>query len=107
MIFRTDKNAPRPTAEQMPAILKAWEDWNGGIAAQNKFIASNALGRQGVLMNREGVITDGPYAEVKEIVGGYTLVKADDFEDAKRMAEGCPIYAAGGTVEVRDIMIFD
>jgi hypothetical protein len=50
------------------------------------------------------VITDGPYAEVKEVVGGYVFVKATSLEEAITMTEGCPMFDHGGTVEVRKIM---
>ena len=44
---------------------------------------------------------------MKEMVGGYTMVKASDMNEAIKLAEGCPMFDMGGTVEVRDIMIFD
>lgn len=49
------------------------------------------------------LVTDGPYTETKEVIGGYFVVEADSLEDAVRMAEGCPA-AAYGAVEVRQIM---
>ena len=55
----------------------------------------------------DAVITDGPYAEVKEIVGGYLLVKTDTLDDAVELSKGCPGLLDGGTVEVRDVMVFD
>ncbi len=71
MIFRNDKGRPMPSPEQMQALVKEWQDWIGGIAAQGKFVATDALGFQGQTVSSSGVVTDGPYAEVKEIVGGY------------------------------------
>ena len=90
--------------EQMQESIKQWQDWSGGIAAQGKFVSGNQLGFTGKTLKPNGVITDGPYAEVKEIVGGYILVKADDIDDAMKLAEGCPILYVGGHVEVREIM---
>lgn len=108
MIFRTEKNdAPQPTPEEMQAMVKTWQDWIGGIAAQGKFVATNALGKSGKTVTANGVITDGPYAEVKEVVGGYIIVKADDLNDAVKLSEGCPTLAIGGKVEIRDVMVFD
>ena len=105
MIFRM---APMgdftPTPEQMQESIKQWQDWIGGIAAQGKFSSTNQLGFAGKTLKADGVITDGPYAEVKEIVGGYIIVKADDIDDAIKLAHGCPILFMGGNVEVRDIM---
>ena len=105
MIFRMAPMGDfQPTPEQMQESIKHWQDWIGGIAAQGKFVSTNQLGFTGKTVKPDGVITDGPYAEIKEIVGGYIIVKANDFEDALKLVEGCPILFMGGHVEVRDIM---
>ncbi|HFA49646.1 MAG TPA: transcription initiation protein [Bacteroidetes bacterium] len=105
MIFRHEpNNSPQPSPEQMQASIKQWQDWIGGIAAQGKFVSTNRLGFQGKTLKPGNVVTDGPYAEVKEIVGGYIIVKSDAIEDAVELATGCPILQVGGHVEVRDIM---
>ena len=107
MIFRNDKDRPMPTPEQMQGAIKQWQDWIGGIASQGKFVATNALGFQGKTVHSDGTITDGPYTELKEIVGGYIIVKADNIEDAVKLSEGCPTLTTGGKVEVRDVMVFE
>ena len=107
MIFRTDKDRPKPSPEQMQGMIKQWQDWIGGIAAQGKFVATNALGFQGKTVHADTTITDGPYAEVKEIVGGYIIVKAENLDAAVALSDGCPTLAIGGKVEVRDVMVFD
>jgi hypothetical protein len=108
MLFRTEKSdKPQPSPEQMQAMVKQWQDWIGGIAAQDKFVATDALGFQGKTVHADGVITDGPYAELKEIVGGYIIVKAENLDDAVKLSKGCPTLAIGGKVEVRDVMVFD
>jgi len=108
MIFRNEKNdQPKPSPEQMQAMVKQWQDWIGGIAAQGKFVSTNALGFEGKTVSADGLITDGPYAEVKEIVGGYIIVRADDLNDAVELSEGCPTLLSGGKVEVRDVIVFN
>ncbi len=107
MIFRNDRSNAKPSPEQMQAMVKQWQDWIGGIAAQGKFVTTNALGFQGKTIQSDNTITDGPYAEVKEIVGGYIIVKADNLDEAVQLADGCPTLASGGKVEVRDVMVFD
>src|SRR5262247_2588679 len=52
----------------------------------------------------EGARRDGPYAEAKDIVGGYTLIEARDLGQAVELSKGCPILEADGTVEVRPVM---
>jgi hypothetical protein len=105
MIFRNDYNpAFKPSPEQMEASIKQWQDWIGGIAAQGKFVSTNRLGFEGKTLKPNQVIVDGPYAEVKEIIGGYILVKATNIDEAMKLAEGCPILNIGGHVEVRNVV---
>jgi hypothetical protein len=106
MIFRQPQMPPRDIApEEMQAAIKLWKDWIAGIAAQGKFVATNALGGEGKILKANGVITDGPYVEAKEMVGGYIIVKAGTIEEAMQLAQGCPILGIGGHVEVRDIRV--
>lgn len=105
MIFRMAPLADaQPTPAQMQESIKHWQNWIGGIAAQDKFVSTNQLGFSGKTLKPGGLITDGPYAEIKEIVGGYIIVKANDLDEAVQLAENCPILHVGGHVEVRDIM---
>lgn len=106
MLFRSEPSTERPTPEEMQAQVALWQDWIGGIAAQGKFVGTNALGMEGKIVGSDNVVTDGPYIEMKEMVGGYIIVKADDIDDAVRLSEGCPTLSVGGKVEVRDIMVF-
>ena len=105
MIFRNEYNPSfKPSPEQMQASIKQWQDWIGGIAAQGKFVSTNRLSSEGKTLKPNNVIADGPYAEVKEIVGGYLLVKANGIDEAMKLAEGCPILNIGGHVEVRNVI---
>ena len=92
------------TAEEMEASVKQWQDWIGGIASQGKFVGTNQLGFEGKTLKPANIITDGPYAEVKEITGGYVIVKTDSLDNAMKLAEGCPILDIGENVEIRDII---
>ncbi|KAA5533565.1 transcription initiation protein [Taibaiella lutea] len=104
-IYRRDvNNIPKGSPEEMQAETKKWIDWIGGIAAQNKLVdRGNRLQHDGKVLKSTTMITDGPYAETKESVGGYSIVKADTIEEACEMAKGCPGLANGGSVEVREI----
>ena len=104
-IYRRDvNNIPKGSPEEMQAETKKWMDWIGGIAAQNKLVdRGNRLQHDGKVLKSAGMITDGPYAETKESVGGYSIVKADTMEEACEMVKGCPGLAFGGSVEVREI----
>jgi hypothetical protein len=105
LLFR---NAPDSTSrlspEQLKNISKPWQDWMGSIAAQNKLAdRGNRLGFEGATVKLNAV-TDGPYAEIKEIVLGYTIVKTDTLEEAIELAKACPAVTMGGNVEVRSIV---
>ncbi len=105
MIFRSEPKAwASLSPEQMQESTKNWQDWMGGIAAQEKFVSTTRLGYQGHTVHTNNVVTDGPYAELKEIVGGSMLVKAENIEEAIEMAKGCPTLQIGGKVEVRETM---
>lgn len=106
-IFRreVDGNDPQPSPEQMQARMKAWQDWMGGIAAQDKLVSSgNRLGSEGKVVKPGNIITNGPYVEIKETIGGYIMVKADSIEEATELAKGCPVFLIKGNVEVRPVV---
>ncbi|MEO8887669.1 MAG: YciI family protein [Mucilaginibacter sp.] len=105
LVFRNDfKAMPQGSPEEMQAMMKKWMDWIGNFAAQNKLIdRGNRLHADGKVVTPGNVITDGPYTEVKELIGGYTLIKAESLEEAAEMAKNCPILLVGGNVEVREI----
>jgi hypothetical protein len=105
LIFRReggDGTAMSP--EQIQQMMKPWQDWIGSIAAQNKLVsAGNRLEPDGKVV-KGNLITNGPYVELKEAVGGYTIVKANSLEEASEISKGCPILQIGGSVEVRAII---
>lgn len=106
-VYRTDYSAV-PTdlsPEQMQATTQRWMDWVGSIAAQNKLAdRGSGLLPTGKTLSANNVITDGPYAEIKESIMGYSIIKADSYDEALELAQGCPIFPAG-TVEIREIRV--
>ena len=102
-LFRMN-GAPAGSPDEMQAMTKRWMDWIGGIAAQNKLTdRGNRLFPAGKVVKPGNVITDGPYTEIKESIGGYTIVKADSLEEATELAKECPGLSVGASVEVREI----
>jgi len=104
-LYRADyKAAPAGSPEEMQNMMKKWMDWIGSIAAQNKLTdRGHPLGGEGKVLRPDNVVTDGPYTEIKELLGGYTIVKAESLDEAVSLAHGCPILEVGGNVEVRPI----
>jgi hypothetical protein len=107
LLFRSDpaKLAQR-SPEEMQDVTKRWMDWIGSIAAQDKLAdRGNRLEPAGKVVRPDSLVTDGPYTEIKETLGGYSVVKAASLEEAVELAKGCPIFTVGGNVEVREISV--
>ena len=105
-VYRNDyAKQPKPaTPEEGQAIMKKWIDWMDSIKAKGNLVdQGNALGSAGKVVRPGKTITDGPYTEIKELIGGYSLVKTETIDEATEMAKGCPILEVGGNVEVREI----
>lgn len=106
LLFRADYGAmpQRNEPEEWHAAAKKWQDWIGGIAARDRWgAAGQQLSQDGKVVRANGVITDGPYTEIKETLISYCTIKAETIEEAAELAQGCPILSVGGAVEVREI----
>ena len=91
--------------EKMQEHAQLWMEWMGGLQAQGKLIGAQPLFSSGkVITGTKKVISDGPYMEGKEIVGGYLSCKANSYEEAIEISKGCPILIFDdGIVEVREV----
>jgi len=90
---------------EMQTLAKKWQDWVGGIAAQGKLKATGQrLSSEGKVLKAGGVITDGPFVEIRERLGSFMIVKADNMDEATTLAHGCPALEANGSVEIREIV---
>ncbi len=103
-LYRTDYNGmPQWTPAEAESMMKKWMDWLGNIAAQNKLVSKgNRLNNSGKVLKGD-MVTNGPYTDIKESLGGFSIVKASSYDEAVEIAKGCPIIATGGSVEVREI----
>ena len=77
--------------------------WYEQLSEEGKIIPGHQLARKGKIIGPKNVITDGPFAESKEVIGGYWLILADSLEEAAEIAKGNPCIAYGATVEIRPI----
>lgn len=110
LIFRgvNDDPSNQLSPQQMQDIMTNWQNWMGGIAAQNKLANSGyRLGDEISTLKPGNVITDGPYAEIKEMLSGLIVVKANSLAEAKEIAKGCPILSINGSVEVRSVIVMN
>lgn len=95
----------RNDPEKWKAHMELWGKWMGEMGKQGKFVSAQPLDPAGKQVHGgKMTVTDGPFMEGKEIVGGYLICKAADYEEAVSIARGCPILQFdNGNVEVRAI----
>jgi hypothetical protein len=97
------------TPAESDAIMQKWMNWFTELGASgNLKDGGQPLEPEGkIVKGKSGPVTDGPFAETKDLVGGYTLIEAPSLERAAELAKGCPILERQGFVEVRPIMKLD
>jgi len=103
-LFRGGRTPVSP--EEMQAQMQKWMGWIQRLRDEGKYLAGDPLEGAGKVLTSKKVITDGPFAEGKEVVGGYFVVHAATLDEAAEMAKDCPIFENGGSVEVRPVQVF-
>jgi hypothetical protein len=105
LIFRHEDGQKIASPEQLQEWMKQTMDWIGSITAQNKFIGGNGLPFDDArVVHHKNVVTNGPFGDIKETIGGYVIVNAETVDEAVEFAKGCPVLQGdGNTVEVRKI----
>jgi hypothetical protein len=105
LIFRHEDGGKTASPGQMQIWMKQTMDWIGGIAAQDKFTLGNGLPfEDSRVVWHNNVVTNGPFGDIKETIGGYIIVKAESADEAVEFAKGCPVLQGeGNSVEVRKI----
>jgi hypothetical protein len=97
----------RPSSPQdAQAVMGLWMTWLQDLATRGHVKDQgqplDATGK--VVTGKEKSVTDGPYAEAKDLVGGYSIILAKDLDEAAELSKGCPVFERGGSVEVRPVM---
>jgi hypothetical protein len=97
---------PAGSPEQMQQQMQRWMGWMKELTDKGHIKdRGRPLEPTGKLVSgTPKTITDEPFAEAKDVVGGYTLVQARDLSHAVELTLGCPILDIGGFVEVRPVM---
>lgn len=95
--------------ERAQQSMQRWMTWMQDLERRGHLKdRGQPLERTGkVVRGQQKTVTDGPFTEAKDLVGGFTLVEARDIEQAVELSRGCPILDGGGSVEVRPIMKMD
>ena len=104
LIFRGTDWYKGLSPEQMQQVADQWMAWFNGLKNDGRAVAGNPLEREGkIVSGKNRVVSDGPFAESKESIGGYFLLKVASLDEAVAIAKDCPGLSYGIRVEVRAI----
>jgi hypothetical protein len=106
LIFRGNDWHKGMSPEQMQQVSDQWMTWFKGLTEDGRCVAGNPLEPKGKIVTGKGgrMVSDGPFAESKEAIGGYFLLKVNTMEEAVAIAQNCPGLPHGAKVEVRPVM---
>jgi hypothetical protein len=104
-LFLYRSPAPQGSPEQMQKMMQKWTAWMKELGEKGHLKnEGHPLERTGKLVKgKQKTVTDGPFAEAKDAIGGYSIVEARDLAHAVELAKGCPTFETDGAVEVRPI----
>jgi hypothetical protein len=107
-LFRIGAQAQREamgTPERAQKSLEFWLAWIRELETKGHLKERGHPLEQsgGVVRGRKRVVTDGPYAEAKDLVAGFMVIEARDLAEAVELAHGCPMLEGDGSVEVRPV----
>lgn len=93
--------------DEMQRIIARYQAWSAQVAQAGKLAGGEKLkdegGRHLTAAQGKLVVRDGPFAEAKEVIGGYFLIEAADYDEAVRLSSDCPHLELGGRIELREI----
>ncbi len=93
------------SSEEMQKITEQYLAWADKLRSEGRHCGGEELKNGGrLLRTQNGRIVDGPFTETKEMIGGFFMILAQDFEEAARIAEECPHFRFGGEIELREII---
>lgn len=102
LLFRGGLDSPSP--EVMQKHMQKWLDWVDRLSKEGKYLAGEPLIPGGKwVAGKNKSVTDGPFTEAKDIMGGFFILKVADEAEAVRIAKDCPDLEFSGTVEVRKV----
>jgi hypothetical protein len=103
-VYRNEPMTAPPSPEQMQAALAEWGVWiEKFMKSGNILDPGDGLKECGKVLRKAGTtVTDGPFVEAKEILGGYSVISADSYDAAVKIAKECP-GACHGSLEIREL----
>jgi hypothetical protein len=107
LIFINGEGSKNFSPDEMQQNMQQWFSWITELKNKGIYVSGEALIPAGkTVKGAEPVVTDVPFAESKEVVGGYFILKAADIDEAAELAKSSPDLPYGGSVEVREVMKF-
>lgn len=93
--------------EEMQSVIGEYVAWRKKLEAEGKYAGGQKLrdegGRHLSGFNGDFRVSDGPYAEAKEVIGGFFSIKAGNYDEAVEISKDCPHLKFGGRIELREI----
>jgi hypothetical protein len=110
LLHQSTTARPEMSPDEIQAIIARYKAWGQKLREAGRFVGSNKLedGTGRVLLGAGGKvrITDGPYAETKDVVSGYFVIAAGSYEEAVEMCRDCPHLELGfGAIEIRKVHV--
>jgi hypothetical protein len=94
--------------QQQEAQMGKWLAWVDKLRKDNRYLSGEPLLPGGkTIAGSKKTVTDGPFTESKEVIGGFFIVNANNLDEATQMAKDSPDYDLGGSVEIREVMKLD
>ena len=104
LLFRGTDLRKGLSPEELQKVSEKWMTWFRRLTEQGKAVAGQPLERDGkIVSGKDRVVSDGPFAESKEAIGGYFLLDVATMDEAVAIAKECPGLAYGIRVEVRPV----
>ncbi len=108
LIFEGIKSNQEPSAQEMQNIMAKWMAWIDKLAKAGRYVEGEPLLPTGkIISGKNKVVTDAVFAEGKEIIGGYFIINAADYEEAVALCNDYPDFESGGSVIVRQVQKMD
>ncbi len=105
LLFRGGLQFQTASPDEIQQHMLVWKDWMDQLSKEGRVTGGERLTGEGATIRGEQrQVTDGPFAEGKEVLGGYFSIKAHNLQDAIQVAMGCPIYRHQGSTEVREVV---
>ena len=111
LFWSDEKKGATLSPSEMQAIVTRWLAWVDSLKEQKlvegRGVRLDSSRKTRTLKGATKLVSDGPFIESKEAIGGVLFIKARDIDQAVEIATGCPVFAYGGSVEIRSILAME